>query len=139
MRKRKNLEILVGRTATQNFTLAPGGMSETVEVTATAPLVDQTKTDVSTNITPEQITELPLIGRDIADLAYLAPGVKAADSYDPTKNRYAILSVNGEGGRNVNVTVNGVDNKDNTVGGPVMQLPPKRCRNSRFQRSAFRP
>jgi hypothetical protein len=49
--------------------------------------------------------------------------VKAADSYDPTKNRYAILSVNGEGGRNINVTINGVDNKDNTVGGPVMQLP----------------
>ena len=64
-----------------------------------------------------------MIGHDIADLAYLCPGVKAADSYDPTKNRYAILSVNGEGGRNVNVTVNGVDNKDNTVGGPVMQLP----------------
>src|SRR4051794_22959983 len=119
----KNLELLVGRTSTQNFTLNPGGVSETVEVTATAPLVDQTKTDVSMNITPEQITDLPLIGRDIADLAYLAPGVKSADSYDPTKNRYAILSVNGQGGRNVNVTVNGVDNKDNTVGGPVMQLP----------------
>jgi hypothetical protein len=119
----KQLELFVGRTSTQNFTLNPGGVTETVEVTAAAPLVDQTKTDVSANITPQQITELPLIGRDIADLAYLAPGVKAADSYDPTKNRYAILSVNGEGGRNVNVTVNGVDNKDNTVGGPVMQLP----------------
>jgi hypothetical protein len=119
----KDVELLVGRTSTQNFTLLPGAVSETVEVTSSAPLVDQTKTDVSTNITPEQITELPLIGRDIADLAYLAPGVKAADSYDPTKNRYSILSVNGEGGRNVNVTVNGVDNKDNTVGGPVMQLP----------------
>jgi outer membrane receptor protein involved in Fe transport len=119
----KNLELLVGRTSTQNFSLSPGAVSETVEVTSAAPLVDQTKTDVSTNITPEQITDLPLIGRDIADLAYLAPGVKAADSYDPTKTRYAILSVNGEGGRNVNVTVNGVDNKDNTVGGPVMQLP----------------
>src|SRR3954471_15817506 len=119
----KNLELLVGRTSTQNFTLNPGGVSETVEVTATAPLVDQTKTDVSTNITPQQIQDLPLIGRDIADLAYLSPGVKAADSYDPTKNRYAVLSVNGDGGRNVNVTVNGVDNKDNTVGGPVMQLP----------------
>ena len=119
----RDLEILIGRTATQNFTLSPGAVSETVEVTATAPLVDQTKTDVSANITPEQITDLPLIGRDIGDLAYLAPGVKAADSYDPTKNRYAILSVNGEGGRNINVTINGVDNKDNTVGGPVMQLP----------------
>jgi hypothetical protein len=119
----KDVEVLVGRTLTQNFTLNPGGVTETVEVTATAPLIDQTKTDVSTNITPQQITDLPLIGRDIADLAYLAPGVKAADSYDPTKNRYSILSVNGDGGRNVNVTVNGVDNKDNTVGGPVMQLP----------------
>jgi hypothetical protein len=119
----KDVELQVGRTTTQNFTLLPGAVSETVEVTSAAPLVDQTKTDVSTNITPEQITDLPLIGRDIADLAYLAPGVKAADSYDPTKNRYSILSVNGEGGRNVNVTVNGVDNKDNTVGGPVMQLP----------------
>ncbi|HET9167425.1 MAG TPA: carboxypeptidase regulatory-like domain-containing protein, partial [Candidatus Angelobacter sp.] len=119
----KDVELLVGRTTTQNFALAPGAVSETVEVTGTAPLVDQTKTDVSTNITPQQITDLPLIGRDIADLAYLSPGVKAADSYDPTKNRYSILSVNGEGGRNVNVTVNGIDNKDNTVGGPVMQLP----------------
>ncbi len=119
----KTVELQVGRTTTQNFTLVPGAVTETVEVTGTAPLVDQTKTDVSTNITPQQITDLPLIGRDIADLAYLSPGVKAADSYDPTKNRYSILSVNGQGGRNVNVTVNGIDNKDNTVGGPVMQLP----------------
>src|SRR5215470_7555194 len=119
----KDVEVLIGRTATQNFTLNPGTVSETIEVTAVAALVDQAKTDVSTNITPEQISDLPMIGRDIADLAYLAPGVKAADSYDPTKNRYSILSVNGMGGRNVNVTVNGVDNKDNTVGGPVMQLP----------------
>src|SRR5215472_16910711 len=66
---------------------------------------------------------MPMVGRDVANLAYLAPGVKATDSYDPTKNRYAILSVNGQSGRNVNVTINGVDNKDNTVGGPVMQLP----------------
>ena len=113
----------VGATTTQNFTLKPGSVSEIIEVTSAAPLVDQQKTDVSTNITPQQIQELPLIGRDIADLAYLSPGVKSADSYDPTKNRYSILSVNGQGGRNVNVTVNGVDNKDNTVGGPVMQLP----------------
>jgi len=119
----KDVEILIGRTATQNFMLSLGAVSETVEVTASVPLVDRSKTDVSTNITPNQITDLPMIGRDIADLAYLAPGVKAADSYDPTKNRYSILSVNGDGGRNVNVTVNGVDNKDNTVGGPVMQLP----------------
>jgi outer membrane receptor protein involved in Fe transport len=117
------VETLLGSTATQNFNLKTGTETQTVEVTSEAPLIDALKTDVSENITPTQVQELPMIGRDVANLAYLAPGVKAADSYDPTKNRMAILSVNGQGGRNVNVTVNGVDNKDNTVGGPVMQLP----------------
>jgi len=117
------VELAVGRTVTQDFALKPGAVSETVEVTTAAPLVDKTKTDVSTNITPQQIQDLPMINRDIADLAYLAPGVKAADAYDPTKVRMSILSVNGQGGRNVNVTIDGIDNKDNTVGGPVMQVP----------------
>jgi len=119
----QNVELLVGQTVTANATLTPGTTTELVEVTAVAPLMDLNKSSVSQNITPTEVEELPMIGRDVANLAYLAPGVKAADSYDPTKNRYAILSVNGAGGRNVNVTVNGVDNKDNTVGGPVMQLP----------------
>src|SRR5581483_4119650 len=57
------------------------------------------------------------------NLAYLAPGVKAVTPYDPTKQRYATFGVNGSNGRNMNVTVNGIDNKDNTVGGLVMQLP----------------
>ncbi len=117
------LELLVGQTATGNATLTPGSTSQTVQVSAVNPIVDLNKTSVSTDITPAEVEDLPMVGRDVANLAYLAPGVKAADSYDPTKNRYAILSVNGAGGRNVNVTVNGVDNKDNTVGGPVMQLP----------------
>lgn len=119
----QDLDLLVGQTATANMTLTPGSTTEIIEVTGSAPLVDITKTSVSQDITPKEVEDLPMVGRDVANLAYLAPGVKAADSYDPTKNRYAILSVNGAGGRNVNVTVNGVDNKDNTVGGPVMQLP----------------
>src|SRR5215469_8715243 len=116
-------ELFVGQTATVNADLTPGAATEVVEVTATAPIVDVSKTSVSQDITPKEVEELPLVGRDAANLAYLAPGVKATDSYDPTKNRYAILSVNGSDGRNINTTVNGVDNKDNTVGGAVMQMP----------------
>jgi hypothetical protein len=119
----ESFDLLVGTTASVNVTLKPGGTNEVVEVTGEAPIVDAAKTGVTQNITPSEVEQLPLIGRDVANLAYLAPGVKAADSYDPTKNRYAILSVNGQSGRNVNVTINGVDNKDNTVGGPVMQMP----------------
>jgi len=116
-------ELLVGQSSSVNVTLNPGAATTVVEVTGAAALVDVEKTSVSQNITPSEVEELPLAGRDAANLAYLVPGVKAADSYDPTKNRYAILSVNGSDGRNVNTTVNGIDNKDNTVGGAVMQLP----------------
>ena len=116
-------ELLVQQSATVNVTLNPGAATEVVEVAGTAPIIDLAKTSVSQDITPSEVAELPLVGRDAANLAYLAPGVKAADSYDPTKNRYAILSINGSDGRNVNTTVNGIDNKDNTVGGAVMQLP----------------
>src|SRR6266566_7541593 len=116
-------ELLVGQTLTINAELKVGASTEIIEVTSTAPIADIDKTDVGVNITPKDVQELPLLGRDVATLATLAPGVRATDSYDPTKNRYAVISINGQGGRNVNVTVNGVDNKDSTVGGPVMQLP----------------
>ena len=119
----ETIEIFIGQTTTVNAELKPGATTVVVEVSGEAPLVDELKTSVSQTIVPSEVEELPLLGRDVANLAYLAPGVRATDSYDPTKNRYAILSVNGQGGRNVNVTINGVDNKDNTVGGPVMQLP----------------
>lgn len=119
----KNVTLEVGQTVTNDATLQVGQQTQTITVEAVSPLLNAEKTDVSTTISPTEVEDLPLVGRDFANLAYLAPGVKLADSYDPTKNRYAILSVNGNNGRDVNVTVNGVDNKDNTVGGPVMQFP----------------
>ena len=119
----KDLQLLVGSTLTVNMPLKAGTISTSVEVTALNQLLDTEKTDSSSSVSPQQITSLPLNGRDIANLAILAPGVKQVDSYDPTKNRYAVYAVNGSSGRNTNTTVNGIDNKDNTVGGAVMQLP----------------
>jgi hypothetical protein len=120
----ENVELLVGKTNTVDVNMAPGGITGTVTVTAgETELVSREKTDISVNVTPRDVQDLPLNGRDLANLAYLAPGAKPVDSYDPTKNRLAIFGVNGSSGRNVNVTVNGIDNKDNTVGGPVMQFP----------------
>jgi hypothetical protein len=118
-----NLELLVGTTLNANFPLQTGQVATSIEVSTGNQLVDSEKTDSSTAVTPQEINSLPLNGRDFANLAILAPGVKQVDSYDPTKNRYAVYAVNGSSGRNTNTTVNGVDNKDNTVGGAVMQLP----------------
>src|SRR5438067_8631916 len=71
------VELFVQRTTTQNFSLKPGTETQTLEVTAEAPLLDQEKTSVGMEITPTQVENLPLNGRDFGNLAYLAPGVKA--------------------------------------------------------------
>ena len=78
-------ELLVGQSSTVNITLNPGTSTEVVEVTGTAPIVDLTKTSVSQDITPTEVEELPLVGRDAANLAYLAPGVKAATPTIPPR------------------------------------------------------
>ncbi len=119
----EKFEVLVATNADLDITLSTGTQSDVVTVDAAPPLIDVTKTEVSQSITPKEVQNLPINGRDFANLAFLAPGAKPVNSYDPTKNRIAVFGVNGSAGRNVNVTVNGVDDKDNTVGGPVMQLP----------------
>jgi hypothetical protein len=119
----ENVQLRVGQTNNFDVTMNPGVQTANVTVIGEAEMVSREKTDISVNVTPRDVQDLPLNGRDLANLAYLAPGAKPVDSYDPTKNRLAIFGVNGSSGRNVNVTVNGIDNKDNTVGGPVMQFP----------------
>jgi hypothetical protein len=120
-----NLQVLVSRTTTVNLTLEPGELSQTIVVLEgeAAPIVDTEKTSVGQNLSPRDIENMPINGRDFGALAYMVPGAIPVSSYDPTKNRIGIFGINGSGGRNVNITVNGIDNKDGTVGGPVMQLP----------------
>ncbi len=117
------VDVEVSTTADLKVTLSAGAQTDMVTVDASAPLIDTQKTEVGMSITPNEVENLPLNGRDFANLAFLAPGVKPVNAYDPTKARVAVFATNGSTGRNVNVTVNGVDDKDNTVGGPVMQLP----------------
>jgi hypothetical protein len=120
----ENVELAVSRTTTIDAELTPSAQATTVTVEAAgAALVDVQKTDVSRPITQVEVENLPLNSRDFANLAILAPGARPVNSYDPTKARYSVFATNGSSGRNVNMTVNGVDNKDNSVGGPVMQLP----------------
>jgi len=119
----QNVELAVSQTTTLDATLAPSSQAETVTVEANAALIDVQKTDVSRAVTPSEVQNLPLNGRDFVNLALLAPGARPVNSFDPTKNRIGVFATNGSSGRNVNVTVNGVDDKDGTVGGPVMQLP----------------
>lgn len=103
---------------TVNPDLKIGAIGETVNVTAeNAPLVETTKTDVGGVIDQRRLESLPVNGRSFASLAILIPGATLQPSFDPTKARVGTFSVGGATGRNLNVTIDGGDNKDNAVGG----------------------
>jgi hypothetical protein len=106
----------------QRTTVSPalrvGGIGETVNVSAdSASLIETSKTDVSGVIDQRRLENLPVNGRSFASLAILIPGATLQPSFDPTKSRVGTFSVGGSTGRNVNVTIDGGDNKDNAVGG----------------------
>jgi len=67
--------IRIGQTVRVIFTLRIQ-VSETITVTAEVPMVDIYKSDTSTNVTPEQIQELPVPDRNFENLAFIAPGVQ---------------------------------------------------------------
>jgi outer membrane receptor protein involved in Fe transport len=54
--------------------------SATIDVTASAPLVEAERTQVVATITPEEVHNLPLNGRNYLDLALLAPGVSRTNT-----------------------------------------------------------
>jgi hypothetical protein len=113
-----NVVVNVLQRTTINPELKVGALGETVNVTAeTSPLVETTKTDVSGVIDQRRLENLPVNGRSFASLAILIPGATLAPSFDPTKARVGTFSVGGSSGRNLNITVDGGDNKDNAVGG----------------------
>jgi carboxypeptidase family protein/TonB-dependent receptor-like protein len=78
----KDVKLNVGDHRDLNFKLAPAGSTETVEVAAEAPIIETTKTDVSTAVTDLDMQRLPTFAaaggasNDYAQLALTAPGVK---------------------------------------------------------------
>jgi hypothetical protein len=110
--------INVLQRTTVNPDLKVGGIGETVTVTGeSTALVETTKTDVSGVIDQRRLENLPVNGRSFASLAILIPGATLEPSFDPTKARVGTFSIGGSTGRNLNITVDGGDNKDNAVGG----------------------
>ena len=99
-----------------NFTLQVGSASQTVEVSAAAPLLETETTHQGANLNTQQVTQLPLGGqRTFSFLARLSPGVLPAEP----GARGALggdFSANGvrSTGEN-NFLLNGVDNNVNVI------------------------
>ena len=114
-----------------DVTLAVGAVNQSVEVGATAPLLQSESASVGNVITRREVSQLPLNGRSVYQLAYLNPGVTAAiptqnanNTSIPDNGRAAQgLSVNGQRQSNNTFILDGVYNNQINQG-LIAILPP---------------
>ena len=65
----------VGQTATFNFQLSVGATTSTVTVTAAAPALETSTSELGTVVSPKEMNDLPLNGRNFTELLTILPGV----------------------------------------------------------------
>ena len=83
-------KLLIDQKLRLNIQLNIGSISETVNVSSEAPLLQTQTTETSQVVETKRIENLPLLGRNFLDLTRLSPGV-----------------VSGQGGNTLNISVNG--------------------------------
>ena len=113
---REAVPVNVGTRQPLILELAVGNVSEAVTVTGAPPLVETTRSDLGGVITPEDIVNMPILNRTFANLSMTMPEARPAGNFDPTKTRVGNFAMNGGDGRQLDVNVDGGDNKDNVVG-----------------------
>jgi len=74
-----SVELLVGQNANVPFVLKVATVSETLTITAEAPLVDTSSSQVAGNVDRRQMEQLPLQGRNWMELSKLVKGITAND------------------------------------------------------------
>ena len=116
-----NVDLHVGENKTVNLDLQVGQISEVVTITSEAAPVDTRSGEISSLITERQVTELPLNGRNYAQLALMVPGVSpvtqagaggAFGTQGTGLDSHVDMSVNGNQSNANMWTVDGVNNMD---------------------------
>jgi hypothetical protein len=116
---REGVRLEVNQQARIDFALQLGAVSETVEVQAAAPLLESNTSSVGQVIETKNVSDLPLNGRNFAQLAILSPGavgvgygpagtIGSGTRPDDTRPG-AELMVNGNREMSNTVTLDGVD------------------------------
>jgi hypothetical protein len=125
---RSGITLEVDQRARIDVTLAPGAVTETIEVTAAAPLVRSESAELGEVITEQAVSELPLNGRNFAQLVYLVPGVTPGQQGEnlsgaSTFNPRAASNYNALGSQaNANAwLVDGIDNNEYTFNTVIVQ------------------
>jgi hypothetical protein len=118
---RRGVVLQVNQRARVDVVLELGGLTETTEVVALAPLTRTDSAEVGEVIEERAIRELPLNGRNFATLVYLAPGITPGQSGE---NLSGASTFNPRGASNFNAlgsqansnawVIDGIDNNEHT-------------------------
>jgi Carboxypeptidase regulatory-like domain/TonB-dependent Receptor Plug Domain/TonB dependent receptor len=126
-----NVQVQVAARLRVDMQMAVGQLTEKVEVTATAPLVETDTSQRSQVISGEQMRELALNGREYSSLALLSTGVRQSALNKSTNGtpREGAFNVNGLRSTFNNFLIDGVDNNaygtsNQGFSNQVMQPPP---------------
>ena len=77
--QQQNVVVRLGQSIEVQLEMEVGGVAETVEVTASSPMVDTRSTTVGAVLDSETLKNVP-VGRRFSDALYLAPGVTSSGS-----------------------------------------------------------
>jgi hypothetical protein len=123
----KGLHLQVDQARELDFSLNPAAVTESVAVTGDAVAVETANSSLGQVITSQQVSQLPLNGRDFVQLATLTAGATAesnpnsfftsgSDSEVAARGSYS-LSVGGSRPNATDWLLDGVDNNELTAGG----------------------
>ena len=105
-----NVTVTVGGDATVRLVLEPAGVQAAVTVSSEAPLIETTKTEVSSVVDEKLIRALPTNGRNFLDVVLSTPGV-VKDNF-----RVGDLVFAGQRGTLNSIVVDGADNNNTFFG-----------------------
>lgn len=99
--------VAVSATARANFKLPVGSETQTVEVSASSPIISTSNPNTTTTVTARQVSLLPNPGGDLTYEAQVAPGAVMN-----TTGGYGNAEFNGLPATSVNYTIDGMDAND---------------------------
>lgn len=131
---RQEVRVTVSETARVDFNLKVGGVAEEVTVVGDSPLVETGNATLGVVIDEKKILDLPLNGRNFAQLGTLVPGVVAppvalgGQTGDATPGGFGNVTggfnVNGQRNQSNNFLLDGASNNDTFNTGFVLRPPP---------------
>jgi hypothetical protein len=112
----KDAELLVDQPATINFSLSIVGSSTTLDVSASAQTLNVTDATIGNSVGNQMIEALPMEGRNVPDLLSVQPGVLYLGRVINQNNDSRSGTVAGARSDQSNVTLDGLDDNDQTNG-----------------------